>query len=276
MLFFNLKWVTESTSMMLKFFLIPFLIYLGILSVLYLNQRWFIYFPSSLQMSPSQAGVPEMQIVTLQTEDGLNLQAWYRESKAPNIPTIIFFHGNAGSIGNRGFIVKPFLNAGFGVLLLTYRGYSGNPGSPSEEGLYKDARAALKFLLNKKVPEKSIVLYGESIGGALAIKMGTEYHPGALILQSPFTSLGEIGQYHYPIFPLKWMIKDKFNSLLIAPQIKSPTLILYAKNDDIVPSEFSLELFNAIESPKQLVEFPQLGHNDFFDPDVAIDFIKKM
>lgn len=273
MLYRSLTYGRERACMILTIFLILLLI--SFLSLLYVNQRRLIYFPSDLQKSPSQAGVPEMQVVNLQTEDGLNLKAWYRESKSPPLPTIIFFHGNAGNIGNRSFLVKPFLNEGFGVLLVTYRGYSGNPGSPSEEGFYKDARSAIQFLLNKKIPEKSLVLYGESIGGAVATKMGTEYYFGALILQSPFSSLAEIGQYHYPFFPVKWVIKDQFNSHQIAHQIKSPTLVLYGESDDIIPPKDSLKLYSAIEAQKQLYGFPHIGHNDGFNPNISIDFINK-
>jgi uncharacterized protein len=250
-------------------------IYAALVLLLYLNQRQFIYFPYQAFPSPEAAGVPDMQVVTLQTDDQLDLKAWYRPPTHSHFPTIVYFHGNAGHIGFRAPIVKPFLEAGYGVLLVTYRGYSTNPGKPYEEGLYKDARAALHFLQQKGVPHSCIVLYGESIGTAVAVQMATEYPVGGLILQSPFTSLGDIGQFHYPIFPIKWLIKDQFNSLAKASLVQSPTFILYGKNDDIIPPHFSIELFEALPGPKEIHPISNIGHNDLFDSQFAISFIKQ-
>ena len=160
-------------------------------------------------------------------------------------------------------------------MLVTYRGYSGNPGNPNEEGLLQDGRAALRFLQQQNVSDSCIVLYGESIGTAIAIQMATEYRVGALILQSPFPSLNDIGQFHYPLFPIKWLITDKFNSLESASQIHAPTLVLYGKMDDIIPPRFSIRLFEALPAPKQLQGLSNIGHNDLFTPSFAISFIKE-
>lgn len=260
---------------MLKTLFILLSVYVGSLFFLYLNQRHFIYFPSHVSPTPAQAGVPEMKVVTLKTDDQLELKAWYRPAMHTQLPTIVYFHGNAGNIGHRGFIIQPFLEKGYGVLLVTYRGYSGNPGKPSEEGLYHDARAALRFLKQERIAEQHIVLYGESIGTGVATQMATEYRVGALILQSPFTSLGDIGQFHYSYFPVKWLLKDQYNSLKKAPDIHVPVLILYGKNDDIVPSSFSIQLFNTLSAPKQIQAIPGIGHNDHFNASYAINFIQE-
>lgn len=232
-------------------------------------------FPHHFSSSPASAGVPEMQVVTLETADGLILKAWYCPPTQPQFPTIVYFHGNAGNIGLRGPIIKPFLEEGYGVLLVTYRGYSGNPGEPNEAGLYQDGRAAIGFLQRRHVPEACIVLYGESIGTGVAVQLATEYRVGALILQSPFTSLGDVGQLHYPFFPVKWMIKDYFNSLEKAKQIHSPTLVLYGNRDDTIPTQLSIQLYEALPAPKHLEPLADIGHNDRFDSQFTIKFIKE-
>lgn len=260
--------------MILKILFLLFLLYAAFVFFLYINQRQLIYFPYHFSPSPEEAGVPEMKVVTLKTEDGLNLTAWYRSPARRKLPTLVYLHGNAGSIGLRGGIVKPFLDAGYGVLLVTYRGYSGNPGKPDEKGLYQDGRAAIRFLHSQNVPDSCIVLYGESIGTAVAIQIATEYQVGGLILQSPFLSLGAIGQFHYPFLPVKWVIKDSFNSLKKVGQIHSPTLVLYGKNDDIIPPKFSIQIFEAIPPPKYIEPLQEIGHNDLFDSKFAIQFIQ--
>lgn len=259
---------------MIKILIFLILGYAVILLLFYVSQRKLIYFPDQLTSDSIHAPLVHMREMTLDTEDGLHLMAWYKPSQI-NLPTIVYFHGNAGNISHRAFVVKPFLDEGLGVLLVTYRGYSNNPGHPDEEGLYKDARAAIHFLLQQRIPLSCIVLYGESIGSAVAIQMATEFNVGGIILQSPFTSLGELGQFHYPFFPVNWLVKDKFDSLAKAKLIKSPTFLLYGLRDDIVPPQFSLKLFEAIEASKKKMPFEKIGHNDSYDAGFAIQFIKE-
>ncbi|NGX43678.1 MAG: hypothetical protein K940chlam7_01978 [Chlamydiae bacterium] len=260
---------------MLKVLLYLIAIYLIFLLFLYLVQRQLIYFPESFAPSPAEAGVPEMQVVELQTSDGLILKAWYRRPTNPLLPTLVYFHSNAGHIGYRAGIVKPFLNEGYGVLLLTYRGYSGNPGKPYEEGLYTDARAAMEFLKREGFVDQRTVLYGNSIGAAVAIQIATEYPVGAIVLQSPFTSLADVGQYHYPLFPVKWFVKDKFNSMTKREGIDVPIFILHGNDDRIIPPMFSRQLFEALPEPKHIEYIPNRGHNDLFEPELVIRFINE-
>jgi fermentation-respiration switch protein FrsA (DUF1100 family) len=260
---------------MLKFIFFPLAVYLVFILFLYQVQRQLIYFPSHRYTTPAAAGVPEMQEIHLTTEDGLKLIAWYRPPTKSDLPTVVHFHGNAGDIGHRGMIVKPFLNEGYGVLLLTYRGYSGNPGEPSEKGLYEDARAAMQFLKQKGVLGRCIVLYGHSIGAGVAVQMAIEFQVGALILQSPFTSLRDVGQYHYPILPVSWLIKEEFDSLKKAHKINVPVFILHGEEDDIIPKKFALQLYEAFPTTKEIEMVPGRGHNDLFDSDSLVSFIKR-
>jgi fermentation-respiration switch protein FrsA (DUF1100 family) len=261
---------------MLKLLIIIILcLYIAVLFFFYLNQRSFIYFPSKSASTPIKAGVPEMQVVSLTTKDGLALEAWYRPSLDSQTPTIVYFHGNAGHIGHRGPIVLPFLAKGYGVLLVTYRGYSGNPGYPSEKGFYQDARAAIQFLQEQNVPLHCVVLYGESIGTGVAVQMAAEYPIGALILQSPFTSLTDIAKLHYPFLPVNWLMKDQFNSLKKAKLIHAPSLVLYGQKDVLIPPSISLQLFEALDTIKEIQAIPQNDHNSPFNPHLTINFIQK-
>ncbi|MBA3238558.1 MAG: alpha/beta hydrolase [Parachlamydiaceae bacterium] len=259
---------------MVQFIFSTIMFFLVLLLAIYFLQRHLIYFPEQDVPSPLESGVPEMQTINLHTDDGLKLTAWYSPPAQPERATILYLHGNAGHIGYRSMLIRSYLNDGYGVLLLTYRGFSGNPGTPSEVGLYKDARAGIQFLHMQGISDECLVCFGESLGGAVAIQMATEYDVGALILQSPFTSLSDIGQYHYPFFPVKWLIKDKYASIEKINLIQCPVLVILAKNDNIVPPAMSRRLFEAILAPKKLLVIPGKGHNSLDEPVEVIRFLQ--
>ena len=161
------------------------------------------------------------------------------------------------------------------ALLLTYRGYSGNPGKPTEQGLYNDARAAMTFLQSEQIALKCIVLFGSSIGAAVAMQIATEYPVGALIMKAPFTSLPELGQAHYPFLPVKWLSKDRYNNIAKVNKIHLPVLVFHGENDRVVPLRFGKALFAKLSEPKQAVFFPERGHNDLLAPNTVIDFVQR-
>ena len=249
-----------------------FFVCLAVVLLIYALQRKLIYFPSNYCPTPSQARVGQMQVVSLHTADGLTLHAWY--CPASNKPTIVYFHGNAGHIGDRAILVAPYLTHGYGVLLVTYRGYSQNPGKPTETGLYKDARAALDFLEKQGVTYT--VLFGESIGTAVAIQMATERPISALILQSPFSSLTAVGQYHYPYLPVRWILKDIFASVDKAKNIHVPVLVIHGQNDSIIPPALGYRLVDAFPGSKKVVYVPNRGHNDLYEPALVIQFLNSL
>jgi fermentation-respiration switch protein FrsA (DUF1100 family) len=245
---------------------------LFILSLLmYLFQRQLIYLPSKEMQNRRQFAAEDMQQIQLKTADGLELIAWYKAASA-NQPTLLYLHGNAGHIGHRMALVRQFLSAGFGVLLLEYRGYGGNKGKPSEEGLYRDARSAMHFLEQQSPAAKPPVLYGESLGSGVAIKMASEFPVCALILQSPYTSLPALARYHYP-----WIFiapADKFNSLALISSIKVPLLILHGKEDQIVPFKQALMLYNQANEPKKMIAMDNKGHNNLWDNQFSLAIIR--
>jgi len=175
------------------------------------------------------------------------------------------------------FLIRPYLDKGIGVLLLGYRGYGGNPGKPNEQGLYQDSRAAWSYLKKQKIPNQCIVLYGESIGTGPAIQLASEKPIAALILQSPFPSLIELGKQHYPIFPIKWLLKDRYMAIDKINVVDTPLLVLAAKYDFIVPASLSIKLYEKANQPKQFKLYEHGGHNDLYlsVPQDVIAFIKE-
>jgi len=252
------------------------IIYFCLLALVFTFQKSLTYFPDRTHYTPREAGIPEMEELKLLTSDGQTIIAWYRPPQESSKPTIVYFHGNAGNIFNRGFIARSFLRKGYGMLLLTYRGYSGNPGKPSEEGLYQDGRAALRFIQNEGVSPGCVVLYGTSVGSAVAVQMATEFEIAAIILQSPFTSLQDVANFHYPFFlPFSGLVSDKFDSLSKAHEISLPILIVHGKSDRIIPPELSRRLLEKFPGPKEAEYIPKRDHNNLFEPNLVDAFITK-
>ncbi|MFA5959171.1 MAG: alpha/beta hydrolase [Tatlockia sp.] len=232
-----------------------------IVLLFYVFQRHLIYFPEHESPKLQDYHATDMTLVTLQTKDNLVLTSWYKPA-INNQPTLLFLHGNAGHIGYRMPLVRQFINAGFGVFLLEYRGYGGNRGVPTEHGLYEDGRTALQFLYQKGAESIHVVLYGESLGTGIATKLAVEYPVCAVILQSPFTSLVSLSRHHYPWLIIKpW---DQFNSLERIKQIHVPLLVLHGKQDQIVPFNEGLTLFNQANEPKKMLVFADQNHNDLW------------
>ncbi len=240
----------------------------------YFMQRSLIYAPSKTKPSRAVFKAEDMQQLTLNSADNIVLNAWYKSAQT-NHATVIVFHGNAGHIGKRMPLARQLIQQGFGVLLLEYRGYGGNKGQPTEQGLYQDARTGMRFLKKQHIPIQRIALYGESLGTGVATKMAEE-HPKAcaLILQSPYTTLADLGKYHYPWIPIApW---DKFNSLKRMQSIHMPLLALHGTQDRVVPYKFGRALFEAANQPKQWVTLEKQGHGGLWTPefiDVVSHFI---
>ena len=219
-----------------------------------------IYHPDGAP-SPAAADAAGMLVVGYGTEDGLALDGWYRASRVGK-RTLVYFHGNAGHLGDRAALVQPYLRAGYGVLLAGYRGYGGNPGRPDEAGFYADGRAALEWLAGMDVPPDRIVLFGESLGTGVAVQMAVEYPVSGLVLQSPFTSVVDVGQDKMPWLPISLLMTDRFDSLSKIDRIAAPLLMIHGDADRVVPVRFGRRLFEAAPEPKTAHFVPGAGHND--------------
>ena len=236
-----------------------------------------IYHPDGVP-GPADAVAAGMEVVVYETADGLALNGWYRAARDGR-STLVYFHGNAGHLGDRAFLARPYLEAGYGVLLAGYRGYGGNPGRPSEEGLYADGRAAVAWLADAGVPPDRRVLFGESLGTGVAVQMAAEDEIAGLILQSPFTSVVEVGQDAVPWFPVSLLMTHRFDSLSKIPQITAPLLLIHGEADRVIPIRFGRRLFEAAPEPKTAHFVPGAGHNDLYrfgTSEIVIAFLETL
>jgi len=231
------------------FILLGLITYLIVLTYIYLFQRNLLYHPSDNGYQEDEINFDYKEIY-IQNKEGIKLKAWLHEKDLINKKTIIFFHGNAGNLRNRNYKLNELSKFDVNFLIVAYRGFSGNQGKPSEQGLYEDARSALDFLKIKGVKEKNLILYGESLGTAVAIETAQNKDLAGIILESPFTSMVELAQRYYPVLPVKFLLKDKYETIKKLPNINSPLLVLHGKLDNIVPFSMGKKLFEKANEPK--------------------------
>jgi fermentation-respiration switch protein FrsA (DUF1100 family) len=241
-------------------------IYVATVGLLYVFQRELMYRPDQIaRVAPSYypmlAGVREIE---LKTSDGLKVFVWYAPAPIGR-PTVVIFHGNGGSLRSQRYRLAYFKNAGMGVLLLAYRGYAGSDGSPSEEGLYIDARAALDWLGAQGVANERIVLYGESLGSGVATMMAAERKVALVVLESPYTSTVEVAAWRFPFVPVHWLMSDRYESIARIGRIQAPLLVMHGADDEVVPQAFGRRLFEAAPEPKEGFWPQEFGHKDIFD-----------
>ncbi len=221
-----------------------------------------LYYPfRNIEMTPENIGLT-YENVNIITEDGINITGWFIPSESPRA-TLLFTHGNGGNISHRLEKISIFNKLHVNTFIFDYRGYGSSSGSPSENGLYKDAQAAYRYLINdKKIPAAQIVGYGESLGGAVIIDLATGNELGGLIIESSFTSVRDMGQRVFPIIPT-FLYKTRFDSVSKIVNISSPLLSFHSQEDEIVPYELGKQLFEASSGSKLFVDLKG-GHNDAF------------
>jgi len=245
-------------------YLIP-VIYVAALLALYVFQRNFLYFPNPIYTSPQAAKAPKaLKELPARTEDGLDLKGWYGPATSKPF-TIVFFHGNGDGLRTAAFTATPYLAAGYGFLLTEYRGYSGMPGSPTETGLYADARAYIKSLIASGVQENNIILFGHSLGTGVVVQMASEFHVRGLILLAPYLSMAKVAQIRFPIFPAAYLTKDRYENFKKISDIHVPILMANGGKDAVIPPSQGRELFALANEPKRFAFIPEAGHNDLFD-----------
>src|SRR5579863_665454 len=235
--------------------------YAVLVAGLFLMQRSLLYLPDRARPELGALSTLGVRDVVVTTEDDLDLNAWYLPAPRGR-PVILYLHGNGGNIGDRANRLAAFAHQGWGALFLDYRGYGGNPGSPDERGLYRDARAGAQFLDEQGVPFDRIVLFGESLGAAVAVQLATERQVAAVILEAPFTRLAEIAQYHYPFIPARWLVRDRFDTIAKIARIGAPLLVLHGGGDRVVPQRFGRAVLAAAAEPKEGWFPPEGGHVD--------------
>ena len=257
---------------MLNFVVIFIAVYAGMLVLLYFFQRGLMYHPSKTAFRSAELTALGFEIATLKTSDGLTLKSLYRPARSGRA-TILYFHGNAGHAGHRVSKARPFYDAGYGVFLLSYRGYGPNPGNITENGLYRDGTAAFEFLKAKGIGQEQIILYGESLGAGIAVELARGRKFAAIVLESPFNSIAKVAQSQFPIFPVKFLVKDRFESETKITAIEAPLLALHGKRDRTVPIRFGRALFDLAPDPKKFIEYERAGHNDLYQHGAAGDIL---
>jgi fermentation-respiration switch protein FrsA (DUF1100 family) len=230
---------------------------------LYVFQRRFLYFPDPAHYTPLQAGLAGVEEIGLATPDGEKLVAWYKPAPVPS-PVLLYFHGNGGGLYLRRDRIEALAGAGFGVFMLGYRGYSGSTGLPTEKALVADGLLTYDYLTSQGVAPSRIVLYGESLGTGIATQVASQRQTSAVILEAPYGSVASEAKAHFGIFPIDWLLLDRFDSMAHIGRINAPLLILHGSQDSVIPASSSHALFDAAKEPKEYVEFRRGGHNDLF------------
>jgi len=228
-------------------------------------ERLFIFFPTrSLDYLPSQMGL-DCREIFFTTADGIRLHAWYAPAGA-TAPVILHCHGNGGNISHRLGLMAALQRVGFGVFLFDYRGYGLSQGTASETGVYEDARAAYRYLVEElHLPPDRIVIAGHSLGGVVAAKLAAEVPARALIIESTFTNVGDMARQHYFWLPTRRLWADKFNALKWLRDAPIPKLVVHGARDDIVPYHLGQKLYDLAAEPKTFHTVTGAGHNDLYE-----------
>jgi fermentation-respiration switch protein FrsA (DUF1100 family) len=230
---------------------------------MFVLQRRLMYHPERGLLAPSEYHLSGVREVTLTSTDGTRIGAWVRPA-AEGFPTVVYFHGNAGNLAFRASKFDAFLHAGLGLVAIEYRGFGKSDGVPSEDGIYDDARAAMRYAHDTLhlAPER-IVLYGESLGTGVAVQMATEYKVAALVLEAPYTSVENRAAELYPYLPVRWLLRDKFYSERKIKNVHVPLLILHGEADAVIPVTHGRRLYALANEPKTLIVYPHINHTDF-------------
>ena len=234
--------------------------YVAIVALLYFGQRTIQYFPEAFRTAPAAAGLPEAEEVTLDTSDGERVIIWHIPPRGGH-QVALYLHGNGASLRWRIDRFRSLTADGSGLVALSYRGYGGSSGTPTEEGLIRDAEAAYGFAVARYAPER-IVLWGESLGSGVAVALAAEKKVSHVVLQSPFTSAADVAAGRYWFAPVRLLMKDQFRSDLRIGKVTAPVLVLHGDRDTVVPFAFGERLYEMITAPKKFVRFPGGGHND--------------
>ncbi len=237
------------------------LLYCGLVGLLAWQQRRLLYLPDRRRPNLQAAGVDGALAVTVHTSDGLDLMAWWIAPADETMPVLLYLHGNGGNIENRAQRFAKVGRLGWGMLLLEYRGYGGNPGAPTEAGLLEDARAAWAWLEGERISARRVLLWGESLGTGVAVRLAGEVKAGAVLLESPYTSIAAVAQLRFPFAPVDWLIRDRFDLIGRVGVVHVPVLVMTAGRDTIVPPEMGRAVFALANEPKRFWFAAEAGHN---------------
>jgi len=241
----------EYLMMALRVFVLA---YLGMCLYVFARQASYVYYPTrEVEETPAARGLA-FEDLKLQTADGETIAAWFVPG-APGAATLLICHGNGGNIGHRTDALKEFHDLGFNALIFDYRGYGASTGKPTERGTYADAMAAWDYLTRERgIAATNIIVFGRSLGGAVATRLAAEAHPRALVVEATFTSIPDMARQVFPFLPARWLCRIRYNTLDQLARVGCPVLVVHSRNDEIVPFEHGRRLFAAAREPKCFLE----------------------
>jgi fermentation-respiration switch protein FrsA (DUF1100 family) len=248
---------------MLKLLLVIAGAYLLLVAFVYLTQASMLYLPHipgrELDATPDAIGLA-YEDVGLEASDGVNVHGWFVPGESPR--TLLYFHGNAGNISHRLYSIREFHDLGLSVFIIDYRGYGQSGGKPREKGLYRDGEAAWQYLTDERgIAPGDIIVFGRSLGGSVAARLAANEQPAALIVDSAFTSVPDVGQDAYPWLPVRWLTRFQHPTRDDVTKSNSPVLVVHSRNDEIIPFHHGESIYNAANEPKAFLEL-RGGHND--------------
>jgi fermentation-respiration switch protein FrsA (DUF1100 family) len=248
-------------ALLKTFLLIAGGIYLSIGVTMFLAQRSLMYAPDSVRTDPKAEGLSDVEERRLATGDGDEVIVWYGKAK-PGQPTLLYFHGNAGALATRSERIRKYMTRGRGVYMMSYRGFSGSTGKPSEAANVADAKRAYDDLVSLGVATRDIFIYGESLGSGVAVQVAAEKPCAGLILDAPYTSIVDVAATQYPWLPVRPMLLDRYESDKYIANVRCPVLVVHGEQDEIIPVEMGRSLFAKAIEPKKIITFPNAGHAD--------------
>ena len=263
---------------LMQLFLIIFFLYILVLIFLYFYQRNLLYHPNENNYSEDKISV-DIKKVKILTSDNIELLGWYHEKNLKEFKTLIYFHGNAGSLDNRVHKLNHFQDMNINFLIIAWRGFSGNNGKPSEQGLYDDGESAINWITKKGVDEKNLILYGESLGTGVATQLAQNRNIAGVILETPFTSMVDAAKTFYPYIPVNLLLKDKFENYKKIKNINSPILVMHGEIDQIVPFSMGKKIYEMANKPKYSYFTKYDNHMMEFDDKLILalkSFIKSL
>lgn len=235
----------------------------------WLGQRRLMYVPDANRIQPEMLGLGDIRELQIDTPDGARLLAW-RLAAQPGMPTLLYLHGNAGNLATRAERAGRYADRGFGLAMLSYRGYGGSTGRPSEAANIADARLVYERLIADGVAPADVVLYGESLGSGVAVQLAATVPVGAVVLDAPYTSIVEVAVRAYPYLPVRPLLLDRYESERAIRDIGAPLLILHGRQDRVIPFEMGEALFATAREPKRFIAYPHGAHSNL-DEHGAVD-----
>jgi uncharacterized protein len=275
--------LVENPLAVLELFPVKLAVGFGVLAAVvvagapFLEHR-LLYHPDTERTSPKEfelAGVTERSIPAA---NGPDILMWWGAAQ-PGYPTILYFHGNAGSFGNRAERIRKYMARGYGVVMMTYRGYGGRKGHASERGNFNDAKSVYSALIESGIPAEQIIVYGESLGTGVATRLAAEFPVAGVILDAPYTSMVDVAVLHHPWLPSNWLMRDRYESKKYIGGVTAPLLVIHGEEDAIVPVEMGRKIFKAAGGPAEISTFKGAGHSDhhmFGSYDIIYDWLDRL